>query len=224
MNYSEYVDYVASRVAKERDSSVRTLHDIGRKKHYFDVAFNAIMQCQAFFNKFTLNEGNHNDYDPSSKSSANAYQEQLRREIAQKIAEGINMACEYSNEEFASRKCKISLARGERISDFAFAKMAVQYYSGTIFERRCAKCGAKYNVIINPATYSIETKESPSNCSAKKKPPLQIIIDQIPQQPPSTCTTGHQLLQLQAFAQRLGMHDAAGVIDKIIENAKRKPS
>ncbi len=91
------------------------------------------------------------------------------------------------------------------------------------FERRCAKCGAKYNVIIKPATYCIETQESPSTCSAKKKPPLQIIIDQIQQQPPSTCTTGHQLLQLQAFAQRLGMHDAADVIDKIIENAKRKP-
>ena len=146
MNYSEYVDYVASRVAQERDSSVRTLDDIGRKKNYLDVAFNAIMECQAFFNKFTLNEGNHNDYDPSSKSAVNAYQEQLRREIAQKIAEGINMACEYSNEEFASRTCRISLARGERISDFTFAKMAVQYCSGTIFERRCAKCGAKYNV------------------------------------------------------------------------------
>ena len=223
MNYSEYVDYVASRVAQERDSSVRTLHDIGRKKNYLDVAFNAIMECQAFFNKFTLNEGNHNDYDPSSKSAVNAYQEQLRREIAQKIAEGINMACEYSNEEFASRTSRKSLARGERISDFTFAKMAVQYCSGTIFERRCAKCGAKYNVIIKPATYCIETQESPSTCSAKKKPPLQIIIDQIQQQPPSTCTTGHQLLQLQAFAQRLGMHDAADVIDKIIENAKRKP-
>lgn len=224
MDYNEYVDYVASRVAKERDSMVRTLHDIGRKKHYFDVAYDAVMQCQAFFNKFTLDEGDHNDYDPSSRASVNAYQEQLRREIAQKIAEGINMGCEYSNEEFASRKCKISLARGERVSDFTFAKLAVKYYSSTLFERRCAHCGAKYNVIIRPATYCIETQESPSSCSANKKPPLQIIIDQIPQQPRSKCTTGHQLLQLQAFAKKLGMLEAADVIDKIMENAKKKPS
>ena len=152
MNYNEFTSYLAEQIL-----AIRTYENsraFTRKyASYSEAASKAVLECRAFFDRFTLDEGPHNDYNPNSNASVEAYRAAMYEQIAAAIGKRAGAAGVMHNMDFLNSVLTERLRYGETVSDQRFARVASEYAAHIVFERTCAECGAKYDVAVKAQTY-----------------------------------------------------------------------
>jgi hypothetical protein len=171
MNYNEFTSYLAEQIL-----AIRT-HENSRaftRKYasYSEAASKAVLECRAFFDRFTLDEGPHNDYNPNSNASVEAYRAAMYEQIAAAIGKRAGAAGVMHNMDFLNSVLTERLRYGETVSDQRFARVASEYAAHIVFERTCAECGAKYDVAVKAQTYRMVSNH-PATCRAVRAAPVQ---------------------------------------------------
>jgi hypothetical protein len=171
MNYNEFTSYLAEQIL-----AIRT-HENSRaftRKYasYSEAASKAVLECRAFFDRFTLDEGPHNDYNPNSNASVEAYRAAMYEQIAVAIGKRAGAAGVMHNMDFLNSVLTERLRYGETVSDQRFARVASEYAAHIVFERTCAECGAKYDVAVKAQTYRMVSNH-PATCRAVRAAPVQ---------------------------------------------------
>ena len=171
MNYNEFTSYLAEQIL-----AIRTYENsraFSRKyASYSEAASKAVLECRAFFDRFTLDEGPHNDYNPNSNASVEAYRAAMYEQIAAAIGKRAGAAGMMHNMDFLNSVLTERLRYGETASDQRFARVASEYAAHIVFERTCAECGAKYDVAVKAQTYRMVSNH-PATCRAVRAAPVQ---------------------------------------------------
>ncbi|MBH3384031.1 hypothetical protein I5S53_08605 [Pseudomonas juntendi] len=165
MNYNEFTDYLADQIVATRHHGVLP----GARPHpqrYYDAVYKAVLDSRAFFDRFKLDEGPHNDYNPASNASAEAYRTALYDQLAKALAMRAAEVCSQGDESFLNSVLVHRIRYGETISNQRFARVAADYLSNITFERTCGGCGAKYKVAVKAQTYRMISNNHPATCSA----------------------------------------------------------
>lgn len=170
MNYNEFTSYLADRIVVSRDGFPG--YQKGSKR-YYDAGYNAVFECRAFFDRFSLDEGPHNDYDPTSRASVEAYRMDLYKQMASQLGYGVAVACLRGDETWVSQELRMSTYGGVSIT--RFARLAAEHLSNIVFERVCTGCGAKYNVSVKAQTYRMISNNHPATCAAVRAAPVQVV-------------------------------------------------
>lgn len=169
MNYNEFTSYLADRIVGSRN-----IHPLAkvRRERFYDAGYKAVLDCRAFFDRFSLDEGPHNDYNPTSRDSVESYRMDMYKQIAIALGNGVAAACEHSNESFLNFVLRRPLPYGKSVTDRTFAQVAAEHVSNLVFERVCAGCGAKYKVALNAQTYRMISNDHPATCVAVRTAPV----------------------------------------------------
>lgn len=170
MNYNEFVDYLADLIVACRHIHP---HRPGRPDRFYYAGYKAVLDCRAFFDRFSLDEGQHNDHNPTSSASMETYRAAINMQIADALGHAVQAASEYSNEEFLNKVLRYPVLYGQRVTDRRFAQAAAEHVSNIVFERICAGCGAKYNVALKAQTYRFISNDHPVTCTAVSSSPVQ---------------------------------------------------
>ena len=173
MNYNEFTTYLAERIIAVRSHENRRAFSRNYSS-YCDAVSKAVLECRAFFNHFSLDEGPHNDYNPNSKVSVEAYRAAIHAQIAAAIGKKAGGACVMHNEGFLKYLRMESLRYDESVSDQRFARVVSEYVTNVVFVRNCAGCGASYEVEVKAQTYSMFSNH-PTTCKAVQAAPVQAV-------------------------------------------------
>ena len=173
MNYNEFTTYLAERIMAVRSHENRRAFSRNYSS-YCDAVSKAVLECRAFFNHFSLDEGPHNDYNPNSKVSIEAYRAAIHAQIAAAIGKKAGGACVMHNEGFLKYLRVESLRYDESVSDQRFARVVSEYVTNVVFVRNCAGCGASYEVEVKAQTYSMFSNH-PTTCKAVQAAPVQAV-------------------------------------------------
>jgi len=172
MNYNEFTSYLADRIVGIRTQELRPGVQ-RRRERYRDAAYASVMECRAFFDRLSLDEGPHNDYDPTSNASVEAYRVAMYAQIADELGNRVADACVQGDVSFLDSVLRNPVRYGEHVSDQRFAHVAAEYLSNISFERTCVGCGAKYKVAVKAQTYRIVSNNHPATCAAVRAAPVQ---------------------------------------------------
>lgn len=173
MNYNEFTSYLADRIVAIRTHELRPGVQ-RRSERYRDAACESVMECRAFFDRLSLDEGPHNDYDPTSRASVEAYRVAMYAQIANELGYRVAEACVRGDVSFLDSVLRYPVRYGEQVSDRRFARVAAEYLSNVVFERTCIGCGAKYKVAVKAQTYRIVSNHHPATCAAVRVAPVQV--------------------------------------------------
>jgi len=172
MNYNEFTSYLADRIV-----AIRTRELVPgtqrRRGRYYDAAYASVLECRAFFDRLSLDEGPHNDYNPTSKASVEAYRVALYAELAEELGNRVADACVQGDVSFLDSVLRYPVPYGEGVSDQRFARVAAEYFSNIVFERTCVGCRAKYKVALMAQTYRMVSNHHPETCAAVRVAPVQ---------------------------------------------------
>lgn len=173
MNYNEFTDYLAGRIlaVRHRELVPGTLR---RSRRYYDAVYESVMECRAYFDRFSLDEGPHNDYDPTSRASVEAYRVEMYGQMAKELGEKAAYICTRGDTAFMDSVLMYPLRYGEEVSDERFARAAAQHMSNIVFERTCSGCGATYKVAVKAQTYRMVSNHHPATCAAMRAVPVQV--------------------------------------------------
>lgn len=181
MNYNEFTSYLAEQIL-----AIRTYENsraFSRKyASYSEAASKAVLECRAFFDRFTLDEGPHNDYNPNSNASVEAYRAAMYEQIAAAIGKRAGAAGVMHNMDFLNSVLTERLMYGQTVSDQRFARVASEYAAHIVFERTCAECGAKYDVAVKAQTYRMVSNH-PATCRAVRAAPVQAAKPEVKAKP-----------------------------------------
>jgi hypothetical protein len=170
MTYDEFTSYL-----NERILAIRTFENkraFTRKyASYSEAAHKAVLECRAFFDRFTLDEGPHNDYNPNSKASVEVYRAAMYEQIAAAVSQRAGAAGAMHNMDFLNSVLTERLSYGEKVSDQRFARVASEFAANAVFKRTCAECGAKYDVAIKAQTYRLVSNH-PATCKIVPAAPV----------------------------------------------------
>ncbi|NMY13544.1 hypothetical protein HBO38_35050 [Pseudomonas veronii] len=171
MNYNEFTSYLADRIMAVRIRE-RVPGCSRRRVRYYDAAYASVLECRAFFDRISLDEGPHNDYDPTSRASVEAYRVAMYAQIAEELGTRVADACVRGNESFLNTVFSYPVC-GQDVSDQRFARVAAEHLANIYFERTCAGCGAKYRVSVQAQTYRMISNYHPETCAAVRVAPVQ---------------------------------------------------
>ncbi|RWU24969.1 hypothetical protein DM813_04300 [Pseudomonas alkylphenolica] len=172
MNYNEFTSYLEEKILAVRLFENRKALPM-RPQRYFDAAHQAVLECRAFFDRFQLDEGPHNDHNPNSKVSVDAYRAAMYEQIAAAIGRrAAEVGC-MQNQQFLESVLVNPVRYGETVSDQRFARVASEHLANIAFERTCAGCGAKYKVAVKAQTYRMVSNHHPETCAALRVAPVQ---------------------------------------------------
>lgn len=171
MNYNEFTSYLADRIVaiRTRESVPGTQR---RRERYYDAVYASVLECRAFFDRLSLDEGPHNDYNPTSKASVEAYRVAMYAELAEELGNRVADACVRGDVSFLDSVLRYPVPYGQEVSDRRFAQVAAEHFSNFVFERTCAGCRAKYKVAVKAQTYRMVSNH-PTTCNAVKVSPVQ---------------------------------------------------
>lgn len=168
MTYNEFVTYLAEQIL-----AVRTRENRGgfarSFSSYADAAYKAALDCRSFFDRFSLDEGPHNDYNPNSKVSVEGYRSALYEQIAAAISKRAGAAGVQHNVSFLDSVLEEKVGHSLVAPDQKFSRVAAEYLAHSVFERTCAGCGAKYKVEIKAQTYRM-ISHHPATCTPVRTP------------------------------------------------------
>lgn len=172
MNYNEFTSYLADRIV-----AIRTRESVPgtqmRRERYYDAVYASVLECRAFFDRLSLDEGPHNDYNPTSKASVEAYRVAMYAELAEELGNRVADACVRGDVSFLDSVLRYPVPYGQEVSDRRFAQVAAEHFSNFVFERTCAGCRAKYNVAVKAQTYRMVSNHHPQTCAAVRAAPVQ---------------------------------------------------
>lgn len=171
MNYNEFTSYLADRIMAVRIRE-RVPGCSRRRVRYYDAAYASVLECRAFFDRISLDEGPHNDYAPTSRASVEAYRVAMYAQIAEELGTRVADACVRGNESFLNTVFSYPVC-GQDVSDQRFARVAAEHLANIYFERTCAGCGAKYRVSVQAQTYRMISNYHPETCAAVRVAPVQ---------------------------------------------------
>ena len=171
MNYNEFTSYLADRIMAVRIRE-RVPGCSRRRVRYYDVAYASVLECRAFFDRLSFDEGPHNDYDPTSRASVEAYRVAMYAQIAEELGNRVADACVRGNESFVTSVISWPWCYPEGVSDQKFARVAAEHFANIYFERTCAGCGAKYKVAVKAQTYRMVSIHHPETCAAVRVAPV----------------------------------------------------
>lgn len=173
MNYNEFTDYLAGQIlaVRHRELVPGTQRRSGR---YYDAAYDSVMECRAYFDRFSLDEGPHNDYDPTSRASVEAYRVAMYAQMAKELGDRAAYIGIQGDRSFMDSVLVYPLRYGEEVSDGRFARAAAEHLSNIVFERTCSGCGATYKVAVKAQTYRMVSNHHPATCAAVRAAPVQV--------------------------------------------------
>lgn len=171
MNYNEFTNYLADRIVaiRTRESVPGTQR---RRERYYDAVYASVLECRAFFDRLSLDEGPHNDYNPTSKVSVEAYRVAMYAELAEELGNRVADACVRGDVSFLDSVLRYPVPYGQEVSDRRFAQVAAEHFSNFVFERTCAGCRAKYKVAVKAQTYRMVSNHHPETCAAVRVAPV----------------------------------------------------
>ncbi len=171
MNYNEFTNYLADRIVaiRTRESVPGTQR---RRERYYDAVYASVLECRAFFDRLSLDEGPHNDYNPTSKASVEAYRVAMYAELAEELGNRVADACVRGDVSFLDSVLRYPVPYGQEVSDRRFAQVAAEHFSNFVFERTCAGCRAKYKVAVKAQTYRMVSNHHPETCAAVRVAPV----------------------------------------------------
>lgn len=171
MNYNEFTNYLADRIVaiRTRESVPGTQR---RRERYYDAVYASVLECRAFFDRLSLDEGPHNDYNPTSKASVEAYRVAMYTELAEELGNRVADACVRGDVSFLDSVLRYPVPYGQEVSDRRFAQVAAEHFSNFVFERTCAGCRAKYKVAVKAQTYRMVSNHHPETCAAVRVAPV----------------------------------------------------
>lgn len=171
MNYNEFTNYLADRIVaiRTRESVPGTQR---RRERYYDAVYASVLECRAFFDRLSLDEGPHNDYNPTSKASVEAYRVAMYAELAEELGNRVADACVRGDVSFLDSGLRYPVPYGQEVSDRRFAQVAAEHFSNFVFERTCAGCRAKYKVAVKAQTYRMVSNHHPETCAAVRVAPV----------------------------------------------------
>ena len=171
MNYNEFTNYLADRIVaiRTRESVPGTQR---RRERYYDAVYASVLECRAFFDRLSLDEGPHNDYNPTSKASVEAYRVAMYAELAEELGNRVADACVRGDVSFLDSVLRYPVPYGQEVSDRRFAQVAAEHFSNFVFERNCAGCRAKYKVAVKAQTYRMVSNHHPETCAAVRVAPV----------------------------------------------------
>ena len=171
MNYNEFTNYLADRIVaiRTRESVPGTQR---RRERYYDAVYASVLECRAFFDRLSLDEGPHNDYNPTSKASVEAYRVAMYAELAEELGNRVADACVRGDVSFLDSVLRYPVPYGQEVSDRRFAQVAAEHFSNFVVERTCAGCRAKYKVAVKAQTYRMVSNHHPETCAAVRVAPV----------------------------------------------------
>lgn len=172
MTYNEFISYLADQILDVRTRAARVGH-VRNFSSYSEAGTKAALECRSFFDRFTLDEGPHNDYNPNSKVSTEAYRAALYSQIAAAVGKKTGSAGAQDNVRFLDSVLVQQVGYHESVSNQRFSRVAAEYVAALIvFERTCAECGAKYSVELKGQTYQLKSNHPPT-CIPKQVASVQ---------------------------------------------------
>ena len=182
MNYNEFTSYLADRIMAVRIRE-RVPGCSRRRVRYYDAAYASVLECRAFFDRLSFDEGPHNDYDPTSRASVEAYRVAMYAQIAEELGNRVADACVRGNESFVTSVISWPWCYPEGVSDQKFARVAAEHFANIYFERTCAGCGAKYKVAVQAQTYRMISNHHPETCASVRVAPVQAAKPEVKAKP-----------------------------------------
>ena len=199
MNYNEFTNYLADQILGVRNLELKRALT-RRSGRYYDAAYNSVLECRAFFDRFSLDEGSHNDYNPSSRTSVEAYRVEMYVQIAKALAQRAAEVCTQGDEYFLNEVLVHGVRYGEYITDGKFSRVAAGHLSNIVFERTCAGCGAKYDVVVKGQTYRMISNNHPPTCATVRTAPVQVAAIKQVASPVQTMNPEAELTEQQTCA------------------------